>query len=285
MTTDSNTWCDPASNFLLQFLHPLQQPRSSRRWLRAAPGGPRGEALLAPGTQRLVDGTTKAGDGARDTRRAARRLAPLASTRAGANQGMELPADPQADLRLVQAFLAGKESAVREIAERLQCVPRMLAAENARLGRPLDAHDLADTVQDTMLIVLRKLPTFEGRGVLEAWTFHTCRFELLNAVRRRRRQLPNVAEESAAEATAPDAAREWQRLLAREAIETAFASLGTSDAEVLRLRHFDGLSIDEMAVRTGTSPAGMKARYYRALSRLELVLGAQERRENTDGAA
>lgn len=198
---------------------------------------------------------------------------------------MELPADPQADLRLVQAFLAGKEPAVREVAERLQCVPRMLAAENARLGRPLDAHDLADTVQDTMLIVLRKLPTFEGRGVLEAWTFHTCRFELLNAVRRRRRQLPNVGEEAAAEATAPDAAREWQRLLAREAIETALQSLGSSDAEVLRLRHFEGLSIDEMAARTGMSPVAMKARYYRALSRLELVLGAQERRENTDGAA
>lgn len=198
---------------------------------------------------------------------------------------MEVPADPQADLRLVQAFLAGKEEAVREVGERLQCVPRMLAAENARLGRPLDAHDLADTVQDTMLIVLRKLSTFEGRGVLEAWTFHTCRFELLNAVRRRRRQLPNVGEEAAAEASAPGAAREWQRLLAREAIETALATVGSSDAELLRLRHFDGLSIDEMAARTGLSPVAAKARYYRALSRLELVLGAQERRENHDGAA
>ena len=32
MTTDSNTWCDPASNFLLRILHPLRPPRVGEVW-------------------------------------------------------------------------------------------------------------------------------------------------------------------------------------------------------------------------------------------------------------
>jgi RNA polymerase sigma factor (sigma-70 family) len=159
----------------------------------------------------------------------------------------------------------------------MQCVPRILAAENARLGRPLGDHDLDDVGQDTQLILLRKLREYHGLGVLEAWAFHICRFELMNAVRRRRRQPPSV--DDTLEVASAEAARAWQRLLEREALAAAFARIGGVDARLLELRHFEGLTIAEMATRTGLTEPAAKARYFRAMERLEQILTSQRRKE------
>lgn len=190
---------------------------------------------------------------------------------------MDAASDPSLDLALVQRVLAGNAAANRVLADRLVCVPRILTAENSRLGRPFGPHDLADVVGDTLLAVMRKLPEYRGLGVLEAWAFHICRFELLNALRRRRRQ-PAPLEEDA-EIVSDAAAREWRRLVARDALETAIDRIGGVEAETLRLRHFEGLSFEAIAARTGESDASVRARHHRAMNCLEQALTAQQRKE------
>ncbi len=190
---------------------------------------------------------------------------------------MEVSPDPSQDLALVQKALAGDAHANRLLMDRLVCVPRILSAENRCLGRPLDSHDLADVIGDTRLVVMRKLRSYEGRGVFEAWVFHICRFELLNALRRRQRQ--HGALDACAEPVSDAAAREWRRLLARDQLETAIDRIGGVGAETLRLHHFEGLSLDAIAARTGQSRSSIKARYHRALSSLEQVLSAQQQKE------
>jgi len=187
--------------------------------------------------------------------------------------------DGAQDLALVGAVQAGNAAAIQKLAERLQCVPRILCAQNARLGRPLGEHDLADAVQDTMVIVLKKLGEFSGQGVLESWTYRICCYELMNAVRRRRRQPPVVDPEE--QPVFDDATgREWRRLSARDTLDTAMAKIGGAEAEALRLRHYEGLTFEEMAQHCRTSVAAAKMRYYRALSRLEEIVTGQKQRED-----
>mgnify|MGYP002784519571 CR=1 FL=1 len=180
------------------------------------------------------------------------------------------PDDPQQDLELVRRALDGDAVAKPALADRLRCVPRMLAGLNARHGRPLDEHDLADAVQDTLLVVWRKLSTYDGRTGLEGFVFKICVFELMNAIRRQRRQ-PQAFDPNEHPPVDPadDVLRRW---IEREAIDRAIDRVGNVEATALRLKHWEGLTFDEMAARLGTSPANAKDRYYRGLARLCEIL-------------
>ena len=83
------------------------------------------------------------------------------------------------DLALVKRALAGSAEARDELARRLVCVPRMLAALNARWGRPLGAHDQEDLTQDVLVALWRALPGFAGLSSLESWAFRACHCALL----------------------------------------------------------------------------------------------------------
>jgi RNA polymerase sigma factor (sigma-70 family) len=191
------------------------------------------------------------------------------------------PDDPALDLALVRDVLEKRESAILVLAERLRCVPRILGALNARFGNPLGEHDLADVVQDTMLILLRKLGEFRGEVALEGWVFRICRFELMNAIRQRRR-LP-LCEHLDDATSDEDAARRWRRALEREAIDRALERIGGAEAETLRLKHFEGLTFEEMAARVRASVPTMKARYYRAMNRFKSIVTSQRRKEDAHG--
>lgn len=94
----------------------------------------------------------------------------------------------------MRAFLEGRPDAVSALADRMRCIPRMLAARNRRSGRPLSEHDLADLAQDTASAILKKLASFEGRASLETWFHRFCGFEFANAVRRSSRQPTTMSE-------------------------------------------------------------------------------------------
>jgi RNA polymerase sigma factor (sigma-70 family) len=182
----------------------------------------------------------------------------------------EVPTKPAADLALVRRVLARDPSATEELGRRLSCVTRILSALNGRLGRPFQEHDVADLVQDTQRELLQQMHGYSGQGVLEAWVFRFCELKLCNALRKLRRvrqlEVPEDAPDQAA-------AREWKRLLDREACEAALTRLGGAEAEVLRLRYYEELDWVEIADRLGTKPAAVKARYYRGLEKLVELFG------------
>jgi hypothetical protein len=51
----------------------------------------------------------------------------------------------------------------------------------------------------------------------------------------------------------------------------------------VRLKHFEGLTFEEMAVRARESVPTMKARYYRAMIRLESAVRKQRAKEDAHG--
>jgi len=171
----------------------------------------------------------------------------------------------QRDQELVRAVLSRDVGTFECLIERMSCLPRILDGLNTRQGRPLADHDLADVMQDTLVVTWRKLETFDGSASLETWVFGIARFEFMNAVRKRRRRHTSELPE-------PDlrAAPEEESLdrLDHEILRQELAALDRMESEVIRSKHFDDLTFDEIGRRLGVSINTVKTRYYRGISHL-----------------
>lgn len=177
-----------------------------------------------------------------------------------------------ADRELARRAAAGDERAREEVGARLSCVRRFLAALDERRGGRLGADRLDDLEQDVMRILLAKLDGFEGRATLETWAFQVCKLEHWNALRRAAKEEGRQAAlEDAPEPAAPagDSGEVRDEL---ERVDRALEELGPPHAHVLRLKHFDDLTFDEIAERLGVSPNTAKTWYYRGLVKLRRIL-------------
>ena len=58
-----------------------------------------------------------------------------------------------------------------------------------------------------------------------------------------------------------------------EVVHAALARLPADEAMVMRLKHFEGLTFDEIGTRQAISPNTVKTRYYRALAAMRAQLG------------
>jgi RNA polymerase sigma-70 factor (ECF subfamily) len=184
---------------------------------------------------------------------------------------------PRPDLELARAALAGEGLALADFAERMACVPQMLAALNRRLGNPLAGGDLDDLAQEALIRVWAKLPGFAGLSALETWVYPFCYLEFMNALRRRRRLGRMELSGDLGQATGGTAAVgafEFERL------HLALERLPAGEAQVLRLKCFEELTFDEIGTRLGIPLNTAKTHFYRGLARLRQAL-AREGREET----
>jgi RNA polymerase sigma-70 factor (ECF subfamily) len=192
------------------------------------------------------------------------------TTRAAVGGGASQASLHERDTGLVRAVQAGESGAFEQLVERMGCLPRILDGLNARMGRPLSDHDLADVAQDTLVLVWRKLDTFNGSASLETWVFGIARFELMNAVRKnRRRRASELPEPDLREAPEPDSTHR----LDHEVVQRELGALDSALAEVIRMKHFDDLTFEQIGAQLGQSINTVKTRYYRGISRLLDRLG------------
>jgi RNA polymerase sigma-70 factor (ECF subfamily) len=154
----------------------------------------------------------------------------------------------------------------------MRCVPRILAALNARMGRPLNEHDLADLAQDTAVLAWRKIETFGDQGTLETWAYGIARLEFMNAKRRHGREgRRHERFEAAAHADARDAGPEQLH----DEIEAMLMRIAPEEAQLVRLKHLAGLTFEEIGRRLGIPGNTAKTRYYRGLRSLQGLFGGQ----------
>lgn len=180
---------------------------------------------------------------------------------------------PAGDLEFVRRVRDGERAAVDRFVLRMRCVPRMLARQNARLGAPLDDGAVEDLVQDVLVVIWRKLDDFEARATLETWAYRICRLELWNAVRRARRNPQPLGD---SEGVCGGTADPDRRGGDAEAALRGLERLGPPAADVIRLKHFEQLTFEEIAVRLGMPANSAKTLYYRGLARLrDLMVGTR----------
>lgn len=186
--------------------------------------------------------------------------------------------DQHPDVRLVTAALAGDASAGETLIQRLECVPQMLHAKNAQIGAPFGWDELRDVVQDTLETIWRKLPSFEGRSTLETWVYAYCHNQLMNALRRKaRRQAP--FEDVDVERALDPRDESVERALEHDRLHQSLEALDSQQSRVIRLKHFEHLTFDQISARIGISANTAKTNYYRGLARLRQNLERSVREE------
>lgn len=173
------------------------------------------------------------------------------------------------DLELVRRVIDGDRTALSRFVERMSCVPVILSHCNQR-GALAD-EDLADLSQEVLTTVWEKLSTYLGQGALESWVYPFCTQKYLNALRVRQRRPHHADLEQADEISDPGPA--FGDLLATsELVHRHLERLEAIQASVIRARHFDSLSFDEIARRLDVPLTTAKTHYRRGLDVLRSYL-------------
>jgi len=152
---------------------------------------------------------------------------------------------------------------MRSIIARVACVAPYVRSR-ARRGL-LVIPDLAveDIVQETYLAIWRKLGTYRGESKLETWA---CGFALIELHRWRERdarigerRIESAEEPSESPAPIDDSS---------ERIDLELERMGDPSAAIIRMKHVEELTFDEIGERLGMSPNTAKSLHYRGLARL-----------------
>lgn len=164
------------------------------------------------------------------------------------------------DSSLARAARAGDFGARQLLGERLAVLPTIL--RRARLAGRLSAHEFEDASQDALLALWRKLDAFDGRSPLLHWAYGFAVLEMRRAMERRGCQREATIDGlsiATAEVSTP---------VDSERLQREVSGLDDGEQAVVRLRHFEMLTFDEIATRLGIRTSTVKTRYYRALDRL-----------------
>jgi RNA polymerase sigma-70 factor (ECF subfamily) len=178
--------------------------------------------------------------------------------------------EPVDDHALVDAVLAGDREAFRLIVEQTQGAVYRVCLR--ALGSVPDAEDAA---QETFVAAFRSLGSYRGDGPLQAWLV---RIATRTAFRRRahRRELADIAAARSVPSPGPDPLASSLASEQRVALRSAVASLPDPYREVVALRYFGELSLEEVAATTGRNLNTVKTQLRRGLERLAVDVPSEE---------
>lgn len=141
---------------------------------------------------------------------------------------------------------------------------RVLAHSRQDLRRYAEYHcevnDVEDAVQESLLLISRKLGGLRALEAYSSWLFRIIKREC-NRLKRARRHLvllPTLEEIDGPHYPAPDG-------LIRD-VAAALAAMPTHYREIVLLRDLEGLTIAEIATQLDLHPEAAKARLHRARS-------------------
>jgi RNA polymerase sigma-70 factor (ECF subfamily) len=173
------------------------------------------------------------------------------------------------DRALVDAVLSGDRDSFRLLVEREQVV--VYRACLRILGRP---HDAEDAAQEAFVMAYRSLASYRGEGPFGGWLMRIATRQAFRRLGQRREaaELPSDLPVGApgSDPLAVALADEKQR-----AVRLAVASLVEPYREVVALRFFGELSLEEIATVTRRPLNTVKTHLRRGLGRLRPLLGVE----------
>jgi RNA polymerase sigma-70 factor (ECF subfamily) len=173
----------------------------------------------------------------------------------------------------VDDVLAGDDEAFRMLVERES--PNVIGLCRRMLG---DAHEAEDVAQEAFLRAYRSLPTFRGDGSFGAWVWRIAM--RLSLARLKQRPTDLQADPTRAEGwlEAPARAHDpvWTVLDEEQRGEVlhAISTLPEQQRQVVAMRFYADLSLEEISSATGAPLGTVKSRLHRAMAGLRDRLGA-----------
>jgi len=140
--------------------------------------------------------------------------------------------------------------------------------------------DAEDVVQETFLRAYRQLDKYEARSSFSTWLYRIASNYSLDLIRMRKRHEEKrergKAEERDILQTLPVNAPGPDRILyssqVQERVNEALNELSAQERTAFVLRHFEGLSIDEIGEALGTGTNATKHSIFRAVQKLRRSL-------------
>ena len=178
------------------------------------------------------------------------------------------------DQDLIERTLAGDGNAFGMLVERFQ-------RKIFRTARAIVRDDAeADAItQDTFVQAYTHLAKFEGRAELETWLTRIAINRSRDSLRRRRFvSLFTMNEDGESEAVIelvderPDPERQMMGSELRNAIVKAERGLSSQQKTIFRLRHYENLSLEEIADHLGLRSGTVRAHLFRAIHKIRKEL-------------
>ncbi len=175
---------------------------------------------------------------------------------------------PSSDLAIAAGAMAGDPEATARFLELAATVPGVIRSRHRRMGGRLDGSELDDVAQEALVAAWRKLGTYRGESTLQTWLHRFAVIELLKAFQRRGRSRLRAAAIEAVDHERSD--EQAARLAEAHLLHDSLATLDPDLAAVLRAKHFDGWTFEEVAQRHRIPLGTVKTRYYKALELLRV---------------
>jgi RNA polymerase sigma-70 factor (ECF subfamily) len=185
-----------------------------------------------------------------------------------------------ADADAIARFRAGDEGGFRALVERHSRAVFRLAFRMTG-----NEHDAEDVVQETFLRAYRNLGRFEERARFASWLHRiaaNCAYDLLRGRARRdeeqaeRRADAEGAEDRLEQAASGDPAPDrlvYSREVRRK-VDVAMARMSAVEKSAFALRHFEGLSIEEIGRALDLDQSATKHSIFRAVRKVRDAFGA-----------
>ncbi len=184
------------------------------------------------------------------------------------------PNDAPPDRTLIERTLAGDGAAYGVLVERYQ--RRIYRVAYAIVRNEVEA----DTItQDTFIQAYTHLARFQGRSELETWLTRIAINRSRDFLRKRRFvSLLTPREDEDGEVMLepvderPDPEREVMSSQLRVAIQRAEKQLSSQQKVIFRLRHYENLSLEEIADHLGLRAGTVRAHLFRAIHKVRKEL-------------
>jgi len=182
------------------------------------------------------------------------------------------------DTETVAQARAGDADAFRRLVERHSRNVFRLAYRMTR-----NEHDAEDVVQEAFLKAYRSLDRFEERAHFGSWIYRiaaNCAYDSLRARERRQESADSVPIDDASNGPAlevPSGAPAADRLVfggeVRRRVELAMLRMSALEKSAFALRHFEGMSIEEIGRALDLDASAAKQSVFRAVRKVREALG------------
>jgi len=170
------------------------------------------------------------------------------------------------DFDLVNEFRAGNESAFNKIVQKYQ--NKIYWHARRLLGNHMDADEVT---QEVLIVLYKKLHTFNFQSSLFTWIFRIVSTRSLNHLRKGKlRKVFFIDDDDEEKKFRKDEniVRDIENREKLEKLDRVLNKLAIKQKEVFILRNFEGLSYDEISNITGRSVGGLKANYFHAIKKV-----------------
>lgn len=170
------------------------------------------------------------------------------------------------DYELIKDFLSGNEQSFNLLARRYQ--EKIYWHARRMLGDHDDAHEI---VQQVLLVMHKKLNTFNFSSSLYTWVYRITATRSLNLMKKNklRRILSFSSDESIENYGYENIIDGIESKEIFTKMENILMSLPVKQREVFILRNYDDLSYEEISSITGKSVGALKANYFHAFRKIK----------------